>query len=123
MAKLILRFFRSCMEFFLKRWKRLVGDLPYLSIGQLNTARMLTCLGHHETIHALDTHASILSWNYKVQVTNPFTSFIQAFEKSGLDESYLDTKDSEGAHANETFIECSALVSKMRKRVRPEAHS
>jgi len=84
---------------------------------------MLTCLEHDDTIYALDTHAGILSWNSggkaeKLQVTNAFTRFIQAFERSGFDESYLHTKDSEVARAYRDFFKCSESSSKMKKRVR-----
>jgi len=82
---------------------------------------MLTCLEHDKTIHALDTHAGILSWNSggkarKLRVTNAFTRFIQAFEKSGFDESYLHTKDSQVARAYRYFFKCSSR--KIKKCVR-----
>jgi len=76
----------------------------------------LTCLENEAILHVLNAHADVLCSNHKTgtkHFENLFNKFIQAFEKSKFDESYLDGKSTDVTLAYWAFIRCLATEVKI----------
>ncbi|RPA98191.1 hypothetical protein L873DRAFT_1808803 [Choiromyces venosus 120613-1] len=91
-------------------FQKLYGVLPKTMEG----------IRDEKTIYVLNTHAGILSSNFKKgsrKFSNLFAKFIKALEKSGFDETYLDGKDTDVTRAYRAFVDC---IGKEVKGVRPK---
>jgi len=88
-----------------------------------NTTRLTFLLEHEQTIHILNTHAGVLSSDYKKgspKFFAAFANFIELFKKSGFDQSYLDRQETEVTRAFHAFVDCSTTGV---TRINPKKHS
>ena len=72
-------------------------------------ASKLTFLEHQETIDVLNIYADTITSNSKVasdRFHELFQRFIELFEKSGYQETYLDGESTEVTDAYEVFLGC-----------------
>ena len=76
---------------------------------QLDQASKLTCPEHQETIDVLNIYAETITSASKVgsdMFRKLFRNFVELFEKSGYEETYLDGEPTEVTDAYKEFLGC-----------------